>query len=352
MTDNIMLALIWAAAGYRIYFSIRHRRTIWRTAFTTCTLCVAAGAILGYYGAQAIDSSLGIWNLTPLLSQLLLLVAAGATLIYVVTLQQPNVPQRLIRLWLYATAATMTVVTVSWLAAPIHDGPYPDLTLLVQHTSVAVFKGVYYSYLMLAMVAAARICLLRGIDRHDLVRSISMTFSGIGCTLGVAAFATGTVVVVARRFMGANLISVMRVAEQASSLALIIASLGILTLAVAPGLVALTHNYSQWLCLRPLWQEMIRLCPEVHLGRPIRGTPSRRLQLRVQRALVEIRDALRLIQVPLEPRAGVTALGQALGARRLGEGRAAAEVLERVTTREDDIGQVLALARTYVEARQ
>lgn len=349
VAQSLGLALVWAAAIYRIIFSLRHDRTVWRSAFTLCAVCLAVGATLAYYG-EPLEGLLGVWNLGTLLSEVTLVVAAGATLVYVATLESRSVPRLVLRAWIAATGAVTVAITIAWLMAPIHSQSYPDITLLAQHRSVAAFREIYYAYLMVAMFATARICFLRALDRHDVVRSISMTFSGAGCAAGFVSFASAAVVVGARHLEGTEPPGLMRFAHVVSPLALVMLALGTLTLAAAPGLVLVIRSYMQWRCLRPLWQEMVRLRPEVHLDGPALGGPSRRSQLKVQRALLEIRDALRLIHVPVGPDADVDELGRVLRHRQTGGSRVAAEVLGRAATREDDMRQILTLARAYEEA--
>ena len=78
MTQYAMVALMWAAALYRIVLSLRSDATTWRTAFTACTVGLALATTTEVFGDQTIDVWFGAWNLSLLLTRLLLTGAAVA----------------------------------------------------------------------------------------------------------------------------------------------------------------------------------------------------------------------------------------------------------------------------------
>lgn len=73
MIEAVVVALLGAAAVFRIVFSATRERTIWRTTFTICIAGAAVAAALTYYGDR-MDQVFETWNLSKLLLHLVLVV--------------------------------------------------------------------------------------------------------------------------------------------------------------------------------------------------------------------------------------------------------------------------------------
>lgn len=350
MTNSVMVAVLWAAAVYRIVLSIRSEKTIWRTAFTSCVVGVAVAATTMVYGDQTIDAWSGVWNLSLLLTRLALTAAAVACSVYIVTLKHEVVPTRAVRTRLTAAATLATVEIVAWAAAPIHAHEIAT-TGEVNQSSMGgcVFAVAFYFSLSLATAENAHFCLTRASSRADLTRTISLTITGLACVAGAVLFAFAAIGVLARQLVGVETIAISAIGNAGLPLVAVVLALGTLSLLIAPPVLETAQNYRRWRSVRPLWLDLIRLRPEVHLHMPVTGGPRKVLHIRLQRAMVEIRDALRVTPVSVPPAAGMRDLANALR-HRTGGPRMAAEVLGETSTTVDD-EQLLALARYYSRSR-
>ena len=351
MIEVVVVALVGAAAIYRIVFSVTRERTVWRTTFTICTVGVAIAAVLTYYGDR-MDQALQVWNLSKLLLHLVLVVTAAATMVYVATLKSPDYSGRAVVVPVVAATGVAALQVASWLAAPVHTQPLPSFTGISQNLSVTVFNGSFVAMLLTSTLTTAHFCVARAVSRHDLTRTISLSLTGGACIAGALVFTLYAVVVVVSYSNPARGTEIMAFSDALLPLVLIVLALGTLALLLAPGILQFTAAYRTWRSLRPLWQDMISRHPQVHLDTTLSGTPLRRLQNRVQRAVVESYDALRLTRVPLTSEAGVEELSQAL----LQPGRTgsctATEVLGLASTPVDGAEKIVELAKAYSRNRR
>ena len=76
MIEAVVVALLGAAAVFRIVFSATRERTIWRTTFTICIAGAAVAAALTYYGDR-MDQVFETWNLSKLLLHLVPVERSG-----------------------------------------------------------------------------------------------------------------------------------------------------------------------------------------------------------------------------------------------------------------------------------
>ena len=195
--------------------------------------------------------------------------------------------------------------------------------------------------LLTATLITARFCVARAFNRHDLTRTISLSLTGGACIAGSLVFALYAVVVV------------VRFSDALLPLVLVVLALGTLALLIAPAILQFTAAYATWRSLQPLWHDLISRHPQVHLATTLTGTPLRRLQYQVQRAIVESYDALRLIRVPLTPEAGVEELSRALLQTSRTGTCAATEVLGPTSSPIDDGAEkILELAKAYSRNRR
>ena len=351
MIGYLMVALTWAAASYRVALSVRSETTTWRTAFTACAVGVALAAATEVFGDQTIDAWTGAWNLSLLLTRLLLTSAAVAASIYVATLKQPTVSPSTVSRRLAVGGVLVAIQTAAWLAAPIHSRELAT-TAEVDGSSFSgmIFVVTFASALVWAMVEVAQFCFSRARGHTDLPRTISLTLSGSACAAGALLFVAGVGAFLARQLLGVDTQVVSRTVNLLLPLVVVVLALGTLSLLIAPPALELARQVRRWWWLRPLWRDLVRLRPEVHLDVPRAGGPRRRIQVRLHRVVVETHDALRVTPVSVPDGAGMVDLARAL--HRVGGPMTAAEVFGRVKTLDDnDLNQLLTLARTYSRTR-
>lgn len=341
-----MLALLWAAAAYRIVLSIRAVKTVWRTAFTVCIVSVALGATLDTYGHRTLDPWLMIWNLSALLTHLSLIVAAASTSIYVSTLRRVKVSTCALIVRVAVAASAWAMQIGAWLHAPVHGRELPDFAVAWSNGSVCVFNTVFVLVIVLAAAETAVFCLTQAASRDDLTRTISLSLTGTACLAAAVAFSLGGVVVFIRYLTGSDPVMLAAIFDTSIPFIMVVLALGTLSLLVGPPMIDLVRHFSQWQTLRPLWRDLIDAAPQVHLNVTVTGGPRQRLHLRVQRATVEIHDALRLTRVPVNVGANLEELARALHAPGRGH-CTAAELLDHTETSEADVAQLLTLARKY-----
>lgn len=351
MSGPVMVAALWAAAIYRIVLSVRSETTVWRTAFTTCMVGVAIGATTSVYGDQSVDVWSGVWNLSLLLTRLALTGAAVAASIYLVTLRREVVPIFAVQLRLAAGAVLAAVEIGAWAVAPVHDREFSTTSEVTESsTSGALFAVAFSLAIVLATVEVAHFCFSRAASRVDVTRTISLLLTGTACVAGAALFALGTISALLHELTGAGTAPLSDAINGLLPSIAVVLALGTLSLLVAPPVVDLVRSYLRWKAMRPLWVDMVRLQPEVHLDVAATGGPLVRLHFRLQRAIVEIHDALRNTPVSVPPAANVADLADAL--HTVGGSRMAAEVLAQARNpHADDSEQLLALARSYSRGR-
>lgn len=344
--------LVWVAAFYRLCLSLTQRPTLWRTSFTVALVCCALAFTL-YPLRQSLDRALGVPNLASLGSRVILLIGIGFLLVYLSALQVDRVPARLVTSRLAATAAAVVVMVSAWVLAPLHDQTVDDLALRSDALSVVVYGLTAWAFLGWGLVGIAWTCVTRGrtFRRTDPARSVSLLLIGTASLAGLLVVIVWSVALVARHAGSAQAAALIDIGDVILPWPILVDAVGVLSLVVVPYATALLRAGAQRRRLRPLWFSLIRRFPEVHLPLKPRGGPLTRLETAVQRAVVEIHDALRLamVDLPNDEGVGVEQLAVALHQTVPG-GRPAAEALPRSDTRAADVTQLLALARAYGEA--
>lgn len=342
MIGAVVVTLLWAAAVYRIVLSLRSIRTVWRTAFTVTSVSVALGATFQIYG-EVLDEHLQIWNLSVLLTPLALIITAAATSTYVATLRKFTVPARSVAARIVIGSSLWAVEITTWLLAPLHQRQLTNFSGAWPSGWLCVFNLTFAAAIVFAATETAVFCLTRAASKTDLTRTISLALTGTACLSGATAFALGGVAVVARYTTGSDLPVLTTIFNTAIPPIMVVLALGTLTLLAGPPAIDLVRHYQRWRALRPLWRDLINGQPGVHLDVSATGGPRQRARLRVQRATVEIYDALRLTRVHVGRGASVDELARALHSPGAGQ-FIAADVLGSTETID---AQLLALARSY-----
>ena len=351
MIFDIAIGATWLAAGYRVWVLIKQPRTTWRVAVSASMAATAVAFTLYRFRIQ-IDELTGSPNLTGLIARVVFAVGIGFLVIYLDALRRPDVHVLPVGRRLAIAGLVSVILTTSWVAAPVHDHPVEDFLPFARHTSVVVYCLAFWSYLIwaLAMMAATSLRRARQFRQEDPTRSISLMIVGLSAVAEIPAILLWSVSVVITRVTGADTTRINAVGDAILPWPLLINAIGALSLLVLPYLSDLSITSRRLRVLGPLWHELIEQHPEVHLELQVTGGPLTRLQLRCERAIIEIHDALRLAHVDVEGQPSLERLADGLH-HPVQTGRRASDLLERVGSREADIHQIVNLANAF-RARQ
>lgn len=292
----IGLTAAWLASGYRLWVSFREPPTLWRTAFTVGIVCAAVGVTLQSFSPQV--DALTAPSVGSLLNHLVIVVGLASVQIYVATLRRETPPPDLLPRVAIVAAAAEAVTVISWtLATPFHSGEAEHYAVYATNRWVLVYFLAFWALLAVTMTAVANFCLLeqRGAPREDRARRISLGLIGLGAVGGTLyAFAAAA---------GAIYNSFTQVLDDAAFMAssrligpsIGLLGVGILALLVIPPLETTLRARQRLRVLRPLWIDLQQAVPSVRLE----GTSLERLtrSAEVERAVIEIRDALEVVLV-------------------------------------------------------
>lgn len=353
MIFDIAIVLTWLAAIYRAWVLITQPRTIWRTSFSV-SIMIAAVAFTLYRFRMPLDELIGAWNLTGLLVRLLFAVGAAFLLIYLDALRLPTVSPRRVKIYLATAGVAALALTTFWILAPVHDRPLDDLLPLAGHPAVVAYCLTFWGYLLTALLLTAWTCLAQGrtFRRADPARSVSLLLIGLSGVATVPVVVLWTSSILVRHVTGVEATHVNSIADVLLPLPVLLNAIGVLSLLTVPYVSALLVSWWRWRQLKPLWAAMTERYPQVHLDLESAGGPLARIQTRVERAIIEIHDALRLARVDLTAErltdSPLVALTSALHAGD--DGRRFSDVLSRVDSREAEVQQMVGLARAYRDA--
>jgi hypothetical protein len=355
MILDVAIGLAWIAAIYRVWVSLTQSRTIWRTSFTVSTVCTATAFTL-YRVRASLDQALGVWNISGLISHVILVTGLGFLLIYLDSLRMTRVPGRAIAAYLLGAAVVTGIMVISWLVAPLHDRPVPDLLELSEHLSIVVYCISFWMFLGWSLVKMSRTCLRRGrtFGHDDPARSVSLFLIGIAGIAAVPVVILWSSSILIEHVTGREATQINAVGDALLPWPVLLNALGVLSLLTVPYLVEISKTRRQWRHLRPLWIAMIARYPQVHLPLRPTGGPLARMRTRLERAIIEIHDALRLAPVDTAkaPPDGhpIETVAEALHSSECGT-RSAADILDQSETREADVRQLISLARAYETSR-
>lgn len=357
----IGLIAAWLASVYRLWVSFRQPSTIWRTAFTAGIVGATLGVTFQTFSPQ-IDSWTGP-SVGSLLNHLVVIVGLASVQIYLATLRTETPPPGLLRRVAVVALLGEVVAVFSWvLAAPFHSGEAEHFAVYATNVWVSIYFLTFWSLIAVTMVAVAKFCLLeqRGAPPEDRARVVSLTLIGLGACAGVLyslAAAAGTIYIVITQVAddGALMASTRLIGPAVGLL-----GAGILALLVVPSIDAPIRVRRRLRALRPLWDDLQRVAPEVRLKDAERDRLT--APAAAERAVIEIRDALNLVAVeaPGEPSVGALArrLHEAMtapgGGRRTTDHRRlrpAGTFMPHSVTQREDSEQVYALAVAYRRAR-
>lgn len=278
MIFDIAIILTWIAAGYRIWILVSQPRRIWRTAFSVSMVATALAFTL-YRWRLTFDDLLGVPNLAGLLAHIVFAVGAGFLLIYLDALRLPDVSIRRVTVYLSAAGSAALTITIAWIAAPVHDRPLDHFLPLAAHLPVVIYCVTFWSYLVWALAAMAWTCLARGrtFRRGDLARSISLLLIGVSAVAAIPAVLLWTASILVRYATGNNGSRLNAFGDALLPWPVLVNATGVLSLLTVPYLTALFSAWWRGRQLRPLWEEMIRRYPHIHLAFAPSGGPLSRL---------------------------------------------------------------------------
>lgn len=343
----VAIVLTWLAAGHRIWVVLTQPRMIWRT--SVCVSMIATAIAFTLYRARSfLDQLAGAPNLTGLLAHVTFALGVGFLLIYLDALRWPVVSAAKITVYLAVAVAASVIMIVSWIVAPVHDRTVDDLLPMAGNLSVVVYCVAFWSYLVWALSVMAWTCLARGrlFRREDPTRFVSLLLIGISAAGAIPVLLLWSASILVRYATGDNASRLNAIGDAILPWPLLLNAAGVLCLFAVPYLSALVTTWWRGRQLEPLWDAMVTRYPQVHLDFQESGGPLTRLQTRMERAIIEIHDALRIAKVDAAASGSVESV--AAGLRRSADGqRRASDLLERVDTREADLRQILALARAF-----
>lgn len=282
--------------------------------------------------------------------------------IYVDTLKDDSIATRRLRRHLTIGGAAIVILVGTWIVAPIHGAELAGLSAYATHPAVAVHNLMFYAYLALVLGLVARFCAreVRESGREAIVKKVSLTLIGLGCALGlpvVFVFSVATVVPAITQTQAPAVDAAVLVAARIAPVALGLIAVVVLSLLILPIPLDYYMLQRRWRRLRPLWASLMQRNPELRLSTTHRPIGMHDLQLREQRALIEIHDVLRRTPVPAGPDRGPDALASLLVADPAGPEvqiitQPASNVLRPSADYEGDRAQILALAKAWARTTE
>ncbi|MGL5825062.1 MAG: hypothetical protein ACRCYU_09640 [Nocardioides sp.] len=337
MTAALLLA--WIAALYRLWISLRGPHTLWRWSFTLALMCVATGLTALVYATE-VNDVLGP-NSSTLISHILTLIAGGLVAIYLLTLTRVQVDRRWTAGIGVCTTALVAVQVWTWREAPIHQQSYADLTPI---PGTEWYSLSYYLSLGVLLALTAYLC-ARFASRpaagdHSRVVGLACIAIGTGAaSLIVGMYAARTLM---KMSAGTDIEQLRTAGDFLAPGALGAIAAGTLTFLVGPSIQRRRDDAQLLRDIMPLWQRL-------HREQPAPPRRHHRIGPHVDRAIIEIHDALRTLRVTPgdDPFAAIV---RALNGDNPAPTVDASDLLPITTTVLEDRAVIRQLARTYHNA--
>jgi hypothetical protein len=351
MIAEAAAVLLWVAASYRMWVTMRSQHALWRISFTISTVSVAVAVTLQLSRAQ-LDATMHIPNIAGLLVHLVFAVGLAWVHVYLETLRHEHPDPGRVRRNLVVGAAVAAMMMATWVLSPIHAGEYASLAEAPGHPALVVYHLAFYGYMIISLGSIARFCAHEARPHRPaaLTRRLSLALIGVACATAVPVMVLYALSAVLPAAMGHSGQVYGRLGDVLVPWPLMVLSLGILALWTMPWFVDVAAAERRWRTLRPLWAHLVARHPEVHLSLPSPARSLGRQQLRERRVIIEINDALRHETVQARPGSGPNALGAAL-ARQTPGSTQARDVLDPTVDETGALEQLLRLAQAYSAAR-
>lgn len=333
--------------------SIHERPQLWWWAFSLTLLAIAAGSTF-LANEHAIDRAAGIPHIAYLGSNLSFTVAAGSVQVFIHCLRRGALEPdpRWVRTHIITAAVVVAVITVGWLRAPVHNWTYTRFRDVPVDRWALAYDGAFHVYLgaVLANVAVVSVQQLRTTPGYDHGRRIGLILIGIGGVVDVAAHILYLARTVSQPHAGRRVLVLASVADILTVVCLAAITAGTISFHLVPRLVTYQRSVQFMTAIAPLWRRILQLYPQVELrhdGRLLGHSAG----IRAERMLIEIQDALRLMQVPVgtEPFPAIlnTLADPSWIDGHSGRTTSAVRALPTCATRQDEETLVLALANQY-----
>ena len=172
---------------------------------------------------------------------------------------------------------------------------------------------------------------------------------GVGCLAGVGVLGLFTANVLLATGTGTGPAGFDELANALFPIPMALVAGGLLAVGVIPAVAEWKAAQRQVRILRPLWQRVVTLAPQVRLHGNRRTLNARRdATLAAHRVVIEVADGLHLIRVDPSTRAELSDLAVALQHPQ-DDGIPASQLLTPQQTHDQDLAQLLDLARRYAD---
>lgn len=350
----VAVALLWLAAGYRLFLLRR------AAGFINISYAAAAAGIAAAFTAKAaettIDAAAGPY-IGDLTEHGLVVVGGVSAQMFLLALKTGRPPRRAAAVRLAIAAAVLVAMTIAFLIAPIHHRVIGDLDeVFGQLSSITVYRLVFNTYLTYVLIDNIRLCRRYAAIPGDIGRTASLTLVGWGSAVALAYSSSRIVYVLADLVLRDRPTIIRTIGSAAAALGLCALAIGMLAPRIVPGLASWLEAQRGTRRLGPLWRDLTDAFPLVKLTTGSAAT-ARRAELRYDRRLLEVSEALAQARVP------DTELADSLGGDPLDrlahvlrrsrehwtdvQGVAAASLLPTAPDVSAERRQILALARAY-----
>lgn len=284
MNQPLLVAvLLWAVTLWRLP-ALRHSHK--QRALAATFGALAASMTFDIPAVkQALDATVGVNDLAPLLKHVLGVASAATLLDFVIAVVRPEGLARRFRLTAIVTALPLMVVfyaLANWVpgARSTHAGPYSLYAVL--------YMAVFTLYIGTAMVVATWLFLSGTRHSRSAWGRAGLVLLGTGTGLG-SLYALQRIA-----FIALNVLTDVRHPVLEDRLSTTLKLLAIISIALGsclPPISVAVNTMRSWKSLRdlePLWRGLTQGVPHVILQTKI---PRRRVSLRLERRIIEIEDA-------------------------------------------------------------
>lgn len=350
----IAVALLWLAAGYRLYV-LRSSRNLTNISYCAAVVAIAAGYTVAA-DETAFDAVTGPY-VSDLVEHLLVVLGGLCAQIFLLGLRTGPLPRQAAFLRTLAAATVSVVMLVSFAEAPIHQGIIGDLDVVYgQLGEIAVYRLAFDGYLTYVLIDNIRLCRRYVAIPGDLARSISLTFVGWGSAAGLAYSGSRVIYAFLDLSLGIHATAVRTIGSAAAAIGLSGLAIGMVAAPLVGGTRRWLRYYVGTRHLAPLWGDLTAAFPALVLPTPLPLSP-RRAELRYDRRLVEVSEGLwhaRLETAPITSVVGIEQVGEAADELRrtrlvwaTAAGPAAGSLLPEPENLEAERALLVALADAY-----
>lgn len=329
------MALLWSAAAFRLH-AWRKSATFTNGAFVVSTAAIAMACTWKVTsGAASGPSAQG-----DLFEHMLLVVAALATQLLLLSLRTGRPQPRAIAARALTAAVVLTVMATTYVLGPATAAD-------------VIYRVAFHGYLSVALVESLQLVIRYSRSFDDAGRKMNLLLIGWGCAVGLIYSASRLLYVL----VDLTLVPAPTAIHTAGSAAALIGSSGIALGILAPRSVRAVQRWRIAVAatrrLDPLWRDLAHAFPDIRLSTSS-PTTVHRAEIRYHRRLLEVAEGLARAHVcspiPTESDA-VSGLARALLVSRTTwqtpRGVLAAELLPAAPSTTEERRLIHALADDY-----